>query len=367
MRRGPSRRAGSLRKLEEDVAYRVLAAGNFPAHRTIAEFRHQHLTAFETLFVQVVQIAREAGLVQLGTLAIDGSKVQANASKHKAMSYGRMRDEGRRLRDEIAALTGQAATTDAAEDAVQGPDVRGDELPAELQRREDRLAKIAAAKARLEARQAEEDRAKGRTPDDDRKGRGTKPFARDFGVPPDDAQDNFTDPESRIMKTSDGFDQCYNGQVAVDAASQIIVATRLTNGAADQNQLVPMVDRVETTLGASPMAVVADAGYKNEASFATLEARAVTAYVSLGREGKAPAVPNPAAPATGRMAARLATPAGQAIYRRRKAIVEPVLGWIKEVLGFRRFSLRGEANARGEWQLVCLAVNVKRCHRIRMA
>jgi transposase len=355
------------RKLEEDVAYRVLAAGNFPAHRTIAEFRHQHLTAFETLFVQVVQIAREAGLVQLGTLAIDGSKVQANASKHKAMSYGRMRDEGRRLRDEIAALTGQAATTDAAEDAVQGPDVRGDELPAELQRREDRLAKIAAAKARLEARQAEEDRAKGRTPDDDRKGRGTKPFARDFGVPPDDAQDNFTDPESRIMKTSDGFDQCYNGQVAVDAASQIIVATRLTNGAADQNQLVPMVDRVETTLGASPMAVVADAGYKNEASFATLEARAVTAYVSLGREGKAPAVPNPAAPATGRMAARLATPAGQAIYRRRKAIVEPVLGWIKEVLGFRRFSLRGEANARGEWQLVCLAVNVKRCHRIRMA
>ncbi len=355
------------RKLEEDVAYRVLAAGNFPAHRTIAEFRHQHLTAFETLFVQVVQIAREAGLVQLGTLAIDGSKVQANASKHKAMSYGRMRDEGRRLRDEIAALTGQAATTDAAEDAVQGPDVRGDELPAELQRREDRLAKIAAAKARLEARQAEEDRAKGRTPDDDRKGRGTKPFARDFGVPPDDAQDNFTDPESRIMKTSDGFDQCYNGQVAVDAASQIIVATRLTNGAADQNQLVPMVDRVETTLGASPMAVVADAGYKNEASFATLEARAVTAYVSLGREGKAPAVPNPAAPATGRMVARLATPAGQAIYRRRKAIVEPVLGWIKEVLGFRRFSLRGEANARGEWQLVCLAVNVKRCHRIRMA
>ncbi len=276
------------RKLEEDVAYRVLAAGNFPAHRTIAEFRHQHLTAFETLFVQVVQIAREAGLVQLGTLAIDGSKVQANASKHKAMSYGRMRDEGRRLRDEIAALTGQAATTDAAEDAVQGPDVRGDELPAELQRREDRLAKIAAAKARLEARQAEEDRAKGRTPDDDRKGRGTKPFARDFGVPPDDAQDNFTDPESRIMKTSDGFDQCYNGQVAVDAASQIIVATRLTNGAADQNQLVPMVDRVETTLGASPMAVVADAGYKNEASFATLEARAVTAYVSLGREGRRP-------------------------------------------------------------------------------
>ena len=355
------------RKLEEDVAYRVLAAGNFPAHRTIAEFRHQHLTAFETLFVQVVRIAHEAGLVQLGTLAIDGSKVQANASKHKAMSYGRMRDETRRLQDEIAALTRQAATTDAAEDAVHGPDVRGDELPAELQRREDRVAKIAAAKARLEARQAEEDRAKGRTPDDGRKGGGTRPFARDFGVPPDDAQDNFTDPESRIMKTSDGYDQCYNGQVAVDAASQIIVATRLTNGAADQPQLVPMVDRVETTLGRVPTVIVADAGYQSEASFATLDARQVTAYVSLRRERKTPAGPHPAPPATRRMAARLATPDGQARYRRRKAIVEPVLGWIKEVLGFRRFSLRGEAKARGEWQLVCLAVNVKRCHRLRMA
>jgi len=166
------------------------------------------------------------------------------------------------------------------------------------------------------------------------------------------------------MKTSDGFDQCYNGQVAVDAASQIIVATRLTNGAADQIQLVPMVDRVATTLGAAPGVVVADAGYKNEASFATLEARAVTAYVSLGREGKTPAVPNPKAPATTRMAARLATPEGQAQYRRRKAIVEPVLGWIKEILGFRRFSLRGEAKARGEWNLVCLAVNVKRFHRL---
>jgi len=355
------------RKLEEDVAYRVLAAGNFPAHRTIADFRQQHLAAFEALFVQVVQVAREAGVVQLGTLAIDGSKVQANASKHKAMSYGRMCDEERRLRDEIAALTRQAATTDAAEDATHGPDVRGDELPAELQRREERLAKIAAAKARLEARQADEDRAKGRTPDDDRKGRGTKPFARDFGVPPDDAQDNFTDPESRIMKTADGYDQCYNGQVAVDAASQVIVATRLTNGAADQTQLVPMVDRVETTLGAAPGAVVADAGYRNEMSFATLEARSVTAYVSLGREGKTPAALNPEAPATTRMAARLATREGQAQYRRRKAIVEPVLGWIKEILGFRRFSLRGEAKARGEWHLVCLAVNVKRFHRLRVA
>jgi len=355
------------RKLEEDVAYRVLAAGNGPAHRTIAEFRQQHLAAFEGLFVQVVQIAREAGVVHLGTLAIDGTKVQANASKHKAMSYGRMRDEETRIRAQIAALTAQAATSDATEDAALGPDVRGDELPAELQRREARLATIAAAKARLEARQADEDREQGRTPGDGRKGRGPRPFARDFGVPPDDAQDNFTDPESRIMKTSDGYDQCYNGQIAVDEASQMIVGTGLSNCAADSGALLPVIDRVQATLGHDPAVVLADAGYKAEASFQTLETRQVTAYISLGREGKAGTTPNPAHVATQRMAARLASPAGKARYRRRKAIVEPVIGWIKEVLGFRRFSLRSEAKAGGEWNIVCLAVNLKRFHRLRMA
>ena len=355
------------RKLEEDVAYRVLAAGNFPAHRTIAEFRQQHLAAFEALFVQVVQIAREAGVVQLGALAVDGSKVKANASKHKAMSYGRMRDEATRLREQIAALTAQAEASDAAEDAVHGPDVRGDELPAELQRREERLAKIAAAKARLEARQADEDRQKGRTPDDGRKSRGTKPFARDFGVPPDEAQDNFTDPESRIMKTSAGYDQCYNGQIAVDEASQMIVATGLTTCAADNAELLPLIEQTHATLGENPTEVLADAGYRGDTTFQTLETRQITAYISLGREGKPGTTPNPAHAATQRMAARLASDTGRARYRRRKAIVEPVIGWIKEVLGFRRFSVRGEAKARGEWNVVCLAVNLKRFHRIRMA
>src|SRR5438874_1887382 len=354
------------RKLEEDVAYRVLAAGNFPAHRTIAEFRQQHVTAFEALFVEVVQIAREAGVVQLGALAVDGTKVKANASKHKAMSYGRMRDEEARLREQIAALTAQAQTSDAAEDAALGPNVRGDELPAELQRREERLAKIAAAKARLEARQAEDDRQKGRTPDDGRKSRGTKPFARDFGVPPDDAQDNFTDPESRIMKTSAGFDQCYNGQIAVDEASQIIVATGLTHCAADNAELLPLIDHAQGTLGTPPAEVLADAGYRGEATFQTLEARAITAYISLGHETRPAKPPNPAHLATQRMADRLTSDAGRARYRRRKAIVEPVIGWIKEVLGFRRFSLRGLANARGEWNVVCLALNLKRLHRIQM-
>ena len=355
------------RKLEEDVAYRVLAAGNSPAHRTIAEFRQQHLAAFEALFVQVVQIAREAGVVKLGALAVDGSKVKANASKHKAMSYGRMRDEEARLRAQIAALTAQAATSDAADDAALGPDVRGDELPAELHRREERLAQIAAAKARLEARQADADREKGRTPDDGRKGKGRKPFARDFGVPPDDAQDNFTDPESRIMKASHGFDQCYNGQLAVDDGSQLILATGLTNCAADNAELLPLVDRVCATLGQNPTDVLGDAGYRGEAVFQTLEARGITGYISLGHEARPAKPPNPAHVATQRMADRLASDTGRARYRRRKAIVEPVLGWIKEVLGFRRFSLRGLAKARGEWNVVCLAVNLKRLHRIGIA
>lgn len=355
------------RKLEEDVAYRVLGADNFPAHRTIAEFRQQHLAEFEALFVQVVQIARETGLVQFGTLALDGTKVKANASKHKAMSYGRMLEQERQLRAQIAALTTQADALDAAEDATHGADVRGDELPTELQRREGRLAKIAAAKARLEARQADADRQKGRTPEDGRKGGGTKPFARDFGVPADDAQDNFTDPESRIMKASYGFDQCYNGHLAVDETSQVIVATGLTNCAADNAALLPLVDRASTTLGGDPHEVIADAGFRAEASFQQLETRGITAFISLGHEARPAPSPNPAHVATQRMADRLASATGRARYRRRKAIVEPVIGWIKHILGFRRFSLRGETKARGEWTLVCLAANLKRLCRLRLA
>jgi transposase len=354
------------RKLEEDVAYRMLAGGNFPAHRTIADFRQQHLAAFEALFVQVVQIARETGVVHLGALAIDGSKVKANASKHKAMSYGRMRTEEARLRAEIAALTTEAQAQDAADDAAHGTDVRGDELPAELRRREDRLAKIAAAKARLEARQAAEDRQKGRTPDDERKS-GGRPFTRDFGVPPDTAQDNFTDPDSRIMKTSGGFEQCYNAQLAVDEASQLIIATGLTDCAGDVGELLPLLDQAERTLGAPPTEVLADAGYRAEATFHALERRGVTAYISLGRETQRPAARHLTQVATQRMAARLDSDVGRARYRRRKAIVEPVIGWMKAALGFRRLSLRGLVHARGEWVVACLAMNLKRLHRIRLA
>lgn len=355
------------RRIEEDVAYRVLAAENFPAHRTICEFRQQHLAAFGKLFVQVVRIAREAGVVKLGTLAVDGSKVKANASKHKAMSYKRMLQEERNLRKQIAELTAKAAAVDASEDAELGPDVRGDELPAELQRREQRLEMIQAAKKRLEARQAEEDKAKGRSKDDDRKSpRGGRRFKRDFGVPEDKKQDNFTDPESRIMKTMNGYQQCYNGQIAVDEGSQMIVATALTNNAADNNELLPLLDAAQANLGKDPDQLLADAGYRSEKTFQALEGRSVDAYVSLGREGKKP--PKPAtSPASLRMEAKLASEAGRKRYRRRKAIVEPVFGWIKGILGFRRFSFRGIEKTAQEWDLVCLAVNLKRFHALQPA
>lgn len=238
------------RRIEEDVAYRVLAAGNFPAHRTICEFRQLHLAAFGKLFVQVVRIAREAGVAKLGTLAVDGSKVKANAPKHKAMSYRRMLQEEQTLREQIAALTAQAEAADAPEDAEFGPEVRGDEPPVELQRREQRLEKILAAKRRLEACRAAKDRAKGLSQDDDRKSpRGGPRFKRDFGVPEDKAQDNFTDPQSRIMKTSSGYDQCYNGQIAVDEGSHLIVATAVPNNAADNNELIPLLNEARSNLG----------------------------------------------------------------------------------------------------------------------
>ena len=201
------------RKLEEDVAFRMLAAGNFPQHRTVCEFRRRHLSDFQALFVEVVRLARELGLARFGKLSIDGTKVRANASKHKAMSYGRMQEEERRLASEVEALLQKAQDTDVEEDARLGAEVRGDELPAELRRREERLAAIQAAKARLEAEQRATDDARGRQPGQDRNPKGGPPYKRAYGVPDEKAQSNFTDPESSIMKTSsEGFQQCYNAQ-----------------------------------------------------------------------------------------------------------------------------------------------------------
>jgi transposase len=355
------------KKLEEDVAFRVLAAGNFPAHRTLCDFRHDHLEELRALFAQVVQLAREAGLVKLGTVAVDGSKVKANASRHKSMTYREMTKQEKRLRRQIDRWFAEADRIDAYEDELYGPDKRGDELPEGLRRREDRLRAIEAAKKRLEARQAEEDRGKGRSPGDGRKSpRGGRRFQREFGVPEDRAQDNFTDPKSRIMKSSHGYDQCYNAQLAVDGDSHLIVATGLTQNAADNGELVGMVERIESMTGELPKRLLADAGYKSEANFEALEQAGIEGYVSLGREGKRPPQPpGPDRPASQRMEQKLNTLAGRALYRRRKGIAEPVVGWIKNVLGFRQFSFRGVEKVSAEWDLVCLAINLRRLHRLR--
>ena len=351
------------RKLEEDVAFRVLAAGNFPRHRTICEFRKRHLQDFKALFVQVVQIARTAGLVSLGTLAVDGTKVRANASKRKAMSYQRMQQEERRLSDEIASLCDVARQADASEDEQFGADRRGDELPEELQHRQSRVEKIRAAKARLEAQQRAADEVRGRHPDDERRppgGRGRR-YKRDFGVPEDRAQSNFTDPESRIMQTGDGYQQCYNGQLAVDDTFQMIVANELTANAADQGVMLGLLSQIEGTLEAQPECLLADAGYRKEADFEVLEEQGIDAYISVGRESKVvDAIGDQKYPATRRMAEKLTTPEGGERYRARKHIVEAVNGWIKHVMGFRQFSIRGQQGASGEWDLVCLAVNLRR-------
>lgn len=350
------------RKLEEDVAFRVLAAGNFPKHRTLCDFRKDHLSEFQTVFVQVVQIAQQAELVKLGTLAIDGTKVRANASKHKAMSYGRMRDEEKRLSDEIEQLCEQAHRADDSEDQQFGDDRRGDELPEELQHRQKRLDRIKAAREKLEADQRAQDKARGRKPDDQRRPPGGgRNFKRDYGVPEDKAQSNFTDPQSRIMKTSEGFQQCYNGQLAVDAESQMIVANQQGNNASDHGCLHPLLETVKDTLGSHPDQCLADAGYRKEQDFQLLENKGIDAYISLRREGKKTAsVEADQYPATARMADKLATDQGRKRYAQRKHLVEAVNGWIKNVLGFRQFSLRSLDAIQGEWNLVCLALNLRR-------
>ena len=328
---------GLARKLEEDVAFRVLAAGNFPSHRTLCEFRRRHLSDFKKLFVEVVGLAREMGVANFGRVSVDGTKVRANASKRKAMSYARMLEEERRLKGEIEALVSRARETDAAEDARFGEAFRGDELPEELSRREDRLAAIRAAKARLEARQREADDARGRGPGSKRNPKGGRPYKREYGEPQDKAQDNFTDPESRIMNTSsEGFQQCYNAQLAVEGANQLIVATEVSSNASDQGRMLPLVDEVQAAHGERPGSVLADAGYCNEADLEALEARGVDGYVALGREGRrAVAVDAAKHPAKARMAEKLATSVGRAQYARRKWLSEPPNGWIKEALGFR--------------------------------
>jgi hypothetical protein len=348
------------RRLHEDLALRMLAAGNFPRHRTLCDFRAFHLKELSELFVQVVRLAREMGLVKLGTVAIDGTKLKANASRHKAMSYERMKQAEVELKAQIDALLARARATDEAE--VNETEL---DLPAEIERREARLAAIREARERLEQRQREADLERGRSDDDDRRPRGPdgKPkggrYKREFGVPEGKAQENFTDPDSRIMKRAGGgFDPAYNAQTAVDEAAHIIVAAELDNVAPDANWLLPMIQTVGENLGELPELGLADAGYRSEDN---LKRAPIELVVALGREGKEhAAIDAQQYPHTAAMAAKLQTEEGRAAYRKRKWIAEPPNGWIKNVLGFRQFSMRGLHRVRAEWKLVCMALNLRR-------
>jgi transposase len=351
------------RRLHEDLAFRMLGAGNFPKHRTIRDFRSLHLVELSDLFVQVVKLAREMGLVKLGTVAIDGTKIKANASRHKAMSYERMQQAEGELKAQVAALLERAKATDVAE--ADEPEL---DIPAEIERREARLKAITAARERLEQRQRDADIERGRSEGDECKPRDEDGnpkggrYKREFGVPEPKAQDNFTDPESRIMKRSGGgFDASYNAQTAVDETAHIIVAVEVGNNAADVGQLLPMLKAVQDNTGQTPGQVLADAGYRSEENFAGLAGSGTELVVALGREGKRCAeIDADEYPHTAAMAAKLHTPDGKAAYRKRKWIAEPPNGWIKSVLGFRQFSLRGMHRVQAEFKLVCLALNLRR-------
>lgn len=371
----------SSRRLEratyEDVAVRILTAGQHPDHTRISEFRRQHLEALAKLFVQMLTVCQKAGMVKLGHVALDGTKVKANASKHKAMSYERMVKSERELAAEVAALLQRAEEVDGEEDARYGRGVRGDELPAELRRREERLARLRAAKAALEAEAAQAARReKGR---DDRPppspGAGCPelprhriPTTKD-GAPAPRAQRNFTDAESRIMKHQGGYLQGYNGQLAVDDAHQVVVAHGLSNQAADVEHLPAMLARIEANTGGRPQYLTADAGYFSEANLAECDRRRITALIATGRvkhgEGGPPLRGGPPreGDGKGRMWRRLRSEVGRALYARRKAVVEPCIGQIKG-RGFGRLLLRGCAKAAAEWGLVAMTHNLLKYYRV---
>ena len=381
---------GIERASYDDIAFRYLCTDQHPDHDTIAAFRQQHLPVLGQLFTQVLQLCNKAGLVKLGHVAIDGTKVQANASKHKAMSYDRMEEKEKQLKAEVEKLLAQAAETDAAEDALYGKGNRGDELTGEMARRESRLKKIAEAKAALEqeareraeaAKKAAEEKLEQRRQKEEESGKkvgGRPPQVPDPGQarPEPKAQRNFTDPESRIMPDGahkGSFVQAYNAQIAVDSAAQIIVAAELTQDSNDKRQLAPMLERVEQNMGAKPEAATADAGYCSENQLNDARVKGVELYVATGKQkhglpetevvdlpGEHPVASDSAVE---QMKRKLKTETGQAVYKMRKAIVEPVFGQIKAARGIRAFLLRGLVKVSAEWKLICAAHNLLKMFR----
>lgn len=348
----------SSRKIEEatyhDVAFRILAAGHHPDHDTIADFRKTHLSALKGLFLQILLLCKEAKLVKLGHVALDGTKMKANASKHKAMSYGRMTEREKELEHEVEKLLRKAESVDAEEDARYGKGVKGDDIPEELKFRKTRLEKIRQAKKALEERVQKE--------------REQQPKPKD--------QINFTDAESRIMKdaTTKGFIQGYNAQAAVDAASQVIIAAEVTAQSNDKKQLKPMLDEMYQNCKTTPKELSADTGYYSEDNVIHARSRGIVTLIPPGttrRTDVKPSAPRGRIPKhlsiKQRMERLLHTVRGRKAYAKRKETVEPVFGQIKDARGFRQFLLRGLDNVRGEWQLICLTHNLLKLYRWRCA
>jgi transposase len=400
------------RRTHEDVAFRVLCANTHPDHKCISEFRRIHLPILASLFIEVLKLCRKAGLVKLGHVALDGTKIKANASKHKAMSYDRMKKDEEALAQKVAELLSAAETADETDDAQYGKDRRGDELPDDLRRAQGRLDRIRGLKAELEAearQQAEvaeaatKESALGEAalvevenieaagaaaadrPQTDARDDLPPPPPRASapepmpshqvptdkdGLPTGKAQRNFTDAESRIMKTGDGFVQGYNAQAAVDEANQIIVAYGVSNQSPDCQHLVPMLDRIVDNCGVSPERLSADSGYLSEENVARAVARGVDPFIAPGRikhnEDGTPGAEPKEGTVKAQMKAKLATDEGNRVYSRRKVIVEPVFGQIKN-RGFRHFLLRGIDKVRGEWALIAMSHNLLKLHGARMA
>ena len=349
----------SSRKIEkhlcEDIAFRVLAANNTPDFRTISDFRKDHLRALAGLFLQVLKLCRKTGLVKLGHVALDGTKIKANASKHKAMSYKRMQEEEARLEAEVAELLTRAESVDEDEDRRYGKGKRGDELPKELAFRESRLKKIQEAKAALEAEEAE------------------KSHGQDEAVAPrDKAQRNFTDPDSRIMTAPGGkhFIQAYNAQAAVDSANQVIVAAEVTNNPTDRGQSEPMMEAVKLNTGQFPSQMSADAGYFSSNAVNNLTSLGIDVYMPpdrMGHRATLPPAPRGRIPQSlgvaDRMRRKLRTKKGRERYGLRKELPEPVFGQIKQVRGFDQFLLRGSNKVSGEWKVICTGHNLLKLFR----
>ncbi len=381
----------SSRKIEaatyDSLAFRYIAGNTHPDHDTLASFRKRFIGEIKALFVQVLLIARENRLLKLGHIALDGTKVKANASRHSALSYGHIRELEQHLQGEVAALLAKAEAADTQAQA------QGLDIPAELARREERLARIAQAKAKIEAMAAErhaleqaeyetkraayEERRKQNA---GKRGGSGRPPSPPSPLIEDQAQVNLTDEDSRIMPVAGaGFEQCYNAQLGVDTESRLIVITGLTQSPVDKQQIAPALTQLSSlaeALDEQPQSLIADNGFMSAANVSACTQHSIAPLFAMGRQKHHPSLeqrfaPDPSTPASeealAAMAHRLKTHAGKARYALRKSTVEPVIGIIKSVMGFDHFLLRGLANVSGEWNLACLAYNIKRMHRLQRA